>query len=337
MFIWNTPPTSSAVWAFCAADKVSYLLAKSFKTPIAGRIVPFKFFTWTPRPLSWSTTSVLLILVKIVLSELPITGPPRAVVCCTAVTAAINSSIPNPASSAVAPTRLIAFARSAELTAKAASTLAILLTIWVLVRVTLLNEFMAAVRASTEFFASNPERRIKIIASFVLWRVFSTPKPCLENSVAASATSLNDLPVFDATWKRSLPNLIKFFWLLPRITFISANFFSTLTVAFAISRKPAVTAYIAPAEAPKAATRALEAARDLLNSLTLPVILPKGWEKDRSLILSLSCRDSAFLTNLWSLLSAALVFKVACPRIVKALAINPFSCSIIHFFKEKWP
>ena len=36
---------------------------------------------------------------------------------------------------------------------------------------------------------------------------------------------------------------------------------------------------MAPADAPKAITRALEASRDLLNSLAAPVILPRGCVK----------------------------------------------------------
>ncbi len=68
-------------------------------------------------------------LVNIVLRELPITEPPRAVTCWAVVTKAISSSNETPASLADEPTRLIAFAKSAELTANAASTLAILLTI----------------------------------------------------------------------------------------------------------------------------------------------------------------------------------------------------------------
>ena len=93
-----------------------------------------------------------------------------------------------PAETAEAPTREIALARSSELTANLASTLAILLMTCAEVTPSLLNEFTAAVKDLTESAAFIPVRRVRINASFVLNKVFSIPKPCLANSVEASAT-----------------------------------------------------------------------------------------------------------------------------------------------------
>ena len=75
-----------------------------------------------------STTLPRCKRVKIVLNELPITAPPRAVVCCAEVTIAISSFNETPDCAALLPTRAKASAKSAELTAKAASTVANLLT-----------------------------------------------------------------------------------------------------------------------------------------------------------------------------------------------------------------
>jgi hypothetical protein len=62
----------------------------------------------------------------------------------------------------------------------------------------------------------------------------------------------------------------------PSKTFISASFFSTSTVDVTREDRAFSTAKIAPAEAPKAITRALDASKLLLNSETCPVILPKA-------------------------------------------------------------
>ena len=59
-------------------------------------------------------------------------------------------------------------------------------------------------------------------------------------------------------------------------TLISAILFSTSIVEATISLKALPKAYTAPAEAPNAKTRALDASKDLSNSDTFPVILPKG-------------------------------------------------------------
>ena len=75
------------------------------------------------------------------------------------------------------PTRLIASARSPELTANAASTLANLLITWVDVNPALEKLFIAAVNVSTLFAASSPDNLLKISASLVLFKVSSTPKP----------------------------------------------------------------------------------------------------------------------------------------------------------------
>ena len=61
-----------------------------------------------------------------------------------------------------------------------------------------------------------------------------------------------------------------------KTTLISAKLFSTSMVAVTISLKALVIPYTAPADAPNAKTRALEASSDLLNSDTLPLILPNG-------------------------------------------------------------
>jgi hypothetical protein len=99
-----------------------------------------------PKVPSKSTTLPRCKRVKIVLKELPITAPPRAVVCCAEVTMAISSFKLTPDCAALLPTRARASARSAELTAKAASTLANLLTTSVAVTAWLAYEFTAAVR-----------------------------------------------------------------------------------------------------------------------------------------------------------------------------------------------
>ena len=100
-----------------------------------------------------------------VLNELPITAPPRAVICCADVTAAINSSIPRPASIAELPTRLTASAKSLELTANAASTAANLLTKVEESIAAAEKEFNAAVIASTDSAAFKPDNLVKIKAS----------------------------------------------------------------------------------------------------------------------------------------------------------------------------
>ena len=93
-----------------------------------------------------------------------------------------------PASTADDPTRDIALAKSSELTAKAASTFAILLITSVEESPSLLKELTAAVKDFTESAACIPVRRVRIKASFVRTKVCSMPKPCRANSVVASAT-----------------------------------------------------------------------------------------------------------------------------------------------------
>ena len=82
----------------------------------------------------------------------------------------------------------MASARSFVLTANAASTLAILLTILLESKADLLNVFIAAVKDCTADSASIPERRVKIIASLVRFNVSSIFKPWRESSFAAVAT-----------------------------------------------------------------------------------------------------------------------------------------------------
>jgi len=52
--------------------------------------------------------------------------------------------------------------------------------------------------------------------------------------------------------------------------------FSTSIAALTVAVKAFLTANIAPAEAPKAKTRAFEASKDFSNSPSCPFILPSG-------------------------------------------------------------
>ena len=124
------------------------------------------------------------------MKELPITAPPRAVTCCAAVTKAIVSFKVTLASEAVEPTRLIASAKSPALTAKFASALVSLSTKSALVMSSLLKLFKAAVIAVAESEKSIPAILAKIKESLVLFKVSSTPKPCLANSKADLEASL---------------------------------------------------------------------------------------------------------------------------------------------------
>ena len=133
MLIWKTPPTFSATSACSNVPKLSYTFAKSCNNCMVDLILPLASVLSTPKLSNKFTTLPLCSLVKIVLKELPITAPPRAVVCCAEVTIAISSFNETPDCAALLPTRLIASAKSSELTANAASTLANLLTISVVV------------------------------------------------------------------------------------------------------------------------------------------------------------------------------------------------------------
>ena len=160
----------------------------------------------TPISSRASLTDDLCILVNILLNALPITEPPRAVICCTLVTAANNSSKLTFAPWAVDPALARAFAKSSVLTAKAASTVASLLTSSVVVNAVEPKLFTAAVKVSTDFAASIPDNLVRIIASFIRLRVSSAPKPCRDNSTAASDTDSNACPVFFATSNKSSEN-----------------------------------------------------------------------------------------------------------------------------------
>ena len=127
---------------------------------------------------------------KIVLSPLPITDPPLAVVCCSAVTKPIKLSIPTPASIATAPVLSRAFIKSSELTANLTSTAASLSIMSVVVRPADAKALTAAVNPDTASAAFSPVNRVNINASLVLDNTFSMDKPCLENSKAASAAIL---------------------------------------------------------------------------------------------------------------------------------------------------
>ena len=155
----------------------------------------------TPSSLSCSIVEPRLILVNIDLKALPITAPPRAVLCSTAVIRARSSSNFTPASSAVEPARLNPSARSCAETAKAVSTATILLTICSAVNPAEVNPFIAAVRAFTDCSALNPDIRVRIKAALSLFALSSAPSPCLANSAAPPATVLKDCPVCLATLK----------------------------------------------------------------------------------------------------------------------------------------
>ena len=142
------------------------------------------------------------------------------------------------------------------------------MTITVASRAELAKELIVAVKASTLDFASNPLNLVKINAAFVLFIVSSTPKPCLESSVAASATTEKDWAVFFATEKREPLNFCKSLVDKFNSTFISARLFSTSIVELTKDVIALSTAKIAPAEAPNAITRAFEASKLLLNSET---------------------------------------------------------------------
>ena len=242
ILIWKTPPTCSAIAALCTPFNVSYFLDKSPKIWINGRIFPSVVFVCIPNCSSASNVSVLCSLVKIVLKEFPITAPPLAVICCADVTIAISSSKLTPASSAELPTRLTASARSAELTAKLASTAANLLIISVEVKATFWKLLSEAVIASTESAALKPERRVKISASWVLFKVSATPRPWRESSVAAVATVANEFPVLFAISNKPFPNWPRLLSLRFNITLISWSAFSTSIVALTVSLKAVFTA-----------------------------------------------------------------------------------------------
>ena len=157
-----------------------------------------------------------------------------------------------------------------------------------MVRAAELKLFTAAVRALVASTVSIPESLARTRASFVLLRVFSRPRPCLENSVAASAAALKLCPVLAAILKSCEPNFCKFPELAPNTTLMSFNCFSTSIVDLSKNSNPCVSLYKIPAEAANATTRALEASKDFWNSLKSPVILPRGWRKDLSSSFSLT-------------------------------------------------
>ena len=72
--------------------------------------------------------------------------------------------------------------------------------------------------------------------------------------------------MFLATANKLLENLSRFFELAFKITLMSASFFSTLIEESTIAERAFWNATRAPAEAPKAKTRALEASRAFSNS-----------------------------------------------------------------------
>ena len=180
---------------------------------------------------------------------------------------------------AAAPARAIESARSLELTAKAASTLANLLTTSVVLRASLVKLFTAAVKTFTEFAAARPDNLVRTIASLTRLRVSSAVNPWRANSVAAVAISLNPWAVFLATANNSDPKRVRLFELSCRSTLISVRAFSTAIDSFTKEPNAFWTPLITPTAAPKAITRATEASIDFWNSPTLPVMRPKGCSK----------------------------------------------------------
>ena len=115
--------------------------------------------------------------VKIDFKALPITAPPRAVLCCKAVIADKVSLRDTPASCAVLPTRDKPSAKSSVETAKALSKFVNLSTKSPELLSSLENVFIAAVIASTAFVASIPAILVRVKASLVLLNCSSKLKP----------------------------------------------------------------------------------------------------------------------------------------------------------------
>ena len=108
---------------------------------------------------------------------LPITAPPRPVVCCTEVTIAFNSSNPTLASFAEDPTRPIASTKSLAPTANFVSTATNLLTEEVVVIIALSNALTVAVKELTALSALIPVNLTNVKASEVLFNVSSVLRP----------------------------------------------------------------------------------------------------------------------------------------------------------------
>ena len=158
----------------------------------AGSTAPVNVLTATPISSNCLIDSGLCILVKIVLSPLPITAPPRAVVCCNEVMIPTKLSSSTPASIATAPARSRPLIKSSELTANFTSTAASLSIISVVVRPASPKALTAAVNPETASAASRLVIRVKVKASLVLFKTSATLKPWRENSRAASAATLKD-------------------------------------------------------------------------------------------------------------------------------------------------
>ena len=114
---------------------------------------------------------------KIVLNELPITDPPRAVLTCTAVITPTNSSNDTPARLATDPARLIPSIKSLSETAAATAAADNLLSITLLESPDLLKEFIAAVKPETASVAPRPDTRVNIIESANLFWTSVASKP----------------------------------------------------------------------------------------------------------------------------------------------------------------
>ena len=158
---------------------------------VAGNILPCMSVTCIPRLLSRSKFSDLPIRVKIVLKELPITAPPRAVFCWTAVIIPPSSSILTPANSATDAERLKPSMRSLSDTANWLAALLILLRTSPVVKPAFVKLLTAAVNPDTASAALMPESLDKISESLSLFVTSVALKPCLESSNAASATVSN--------------------------------------------------------------------------------------------------------------------------------------------------
>ena len=158
----------------------------------ADKTSPWMFLTATPRSSICRIDSGRCILVNMVFKLLPITAPPRAVVCWSAATKPTKLSNSTPASMATAPALCKPLIKSSELTANFTSTAANLSIISVVVNPASPNALTAAVSPATASAAFKLVNLVSINASLVLFSTSSVLRPCLENSRAASAATLND-------------------------------------------------------------------------------------------------------------------------------------------------
>ena len=133
--------------------------------------------TLTPKSCKVVKFSKLCSLVNIVLKELPITAPPRAVFCCTAVMTPTSSLKSTPAWFATDADLFIPSIKSLSETAAAAAADDSLLRISELSSPDFLKELIAAVKPDTDSAAPRPDKRLKTIESFSLFKTSSALRP----------------------------------------------------------------------------------------------------------------------------------------------------------------